>query len=162
MCMKTTRANTVEPSDAVNRCTAAHVTSHHNTLSSSYTRTMFKRQHVLVPNHRFLLSWPSEIGRSTSTSSHTSSRHIILSGPLFKGRTRRPVWPYRYPSNRTHRAHILVPLIKRDFHSPQSVNSNVCWCVGRPRSVHIVFRFNLHPRVSRGVKLYIGVTCGLS
>ena len=120
MCMKTTRANTVEPSDAVNRCTAAHVTSHHNTLSSSYTRTMFKRQHVLVPNHRFLLSWPSEIGRSTSTSSHTSSRHIILSGPLFKGRTRRPVWPYRYPSNRTHRAHILVPLIKRDFHS-QSV-----------------------------------------
>ena len=29
------------------------------------------------------------------------------------------------------------------------------------RSVHIVFRFNLHPRVSRGVKLYIGVTCGL-
>ena len=117
MCMKTTRANTVEPSDAVNRCTAAHVTSHHNTLSSSYTRTMFKRQHVLVPNHRFLLSWPSEIGRSTSTSSHTSSRHIILSGPLFKGRTRRPVWPYRYPSNRTHRAHILVPLIKRDFHS---------------------------------------------
>lgn len=120
MCMKTTRANTVEPSDAVNRCTAAHVTSHHNTLSSSYTRTMFKRQHVLVPNHRFLLSWPSEIGRSTSTSSHTSSRHIILSGPLFKGRTRRPVWPYRYPSNRTHRAHILVPLIKRDFHSQVS------------------------------------------
>jgi hypothetical protein len=119
--MKTTRANTVEPSDAVNRCTAAHVTSHHNTLSSSYTRTMFKRQHVLVPNHRFLLSWPSEIGRSTSTSSHTSSRHIILSGPLFKGRTRRPVWPYRYPSNRTHRAHILVPLIKRDFHSQSEI-----------------------------------------
>ena len=132
MCMKTTRANTVEPSDAVNRCTAAHVTSHHNTLSSSYTRTMFKRQHVLVPNHRFLLSWPSEIGRSTSTSSHTSSRHIILSGPLFKGRTRRPVWPYRYPSNRTHRAHILVPLIKRDFHSQPLENTGFRFfpCVG--------------------------------